>query len=126
MPQEMKVRSVAEARALAARIGGTLKNEGGAVVHHPEDARRDGERAATEAITRIAEKMGEALTRIERTSDIQARAMVAIAARSGVATSSAPSPAAPARAPGQGFYIEIVRNQKNDLIEGLIVKPLKE
>jgi hypothetical protein len=125
----MKVRSIAEATDLARRVGGTLKNEGGAVLHQPEDPSIARERAVTDAMTKIAEKMGEALSRIDRASEIQARALVMIATQKSSAPSPAPQPAPPAaapRSPGAGFHVEIVRNEKNDLIEGLIITPLRE
>lgn len=127
MPQEMKVRSVDDAIAMAKNLGGTLKNAGGAVVLHPEDRKRDGDRAATEAMTKVAEQIAGAMSRIERVSEIQARALVLLASRQ-PAQSASPPPSQPAspRAPGNGFYVEIVRSEKNDLIEGLIIKPLKD
>lgn len=127
MPQEMKVRSVAEAAALAKRIGGTLRNDGGSVVYHPEDARQDEGRAATAAMTRLAEQISAAVQQMGRSADLQSRALVMLAGRDEKEEPEPPEPEAP-EAPEVpcSYHIEIVRDDRTDLIRHLILRPFKE
>lgn len=120
----MKVKTVDDARRLAQRLSGTLRNVAGAELSSPSAEMKSQEAAKRDPVEIIAEAMGATIDRLDRALSVQGAMLVKIA--DATQRQANPLPVSVSIKPNRppSLAVKIVRDH-NDTMTGLIITPIQ-
>ena len=124
MPPPLKVKTVEDARRLAQRLSGTLRNVAGADINPPPKTPEESPDRRRDPIDALTEALGATIDRMDRAISVQGAMLIKIAEATHRQANPLPVSVTikPNRPPS--LAVKIVRDH-NDTMTGLIITPIQ-